>query len=75
MFVKLVLICAAPIIINNTSSWTSRDAEVVKEAGKRCELNYPANPCVKYFIKKAELDYHVVCGAAEVESRGAIEIR
>jgi hypothetical protein len=75
MFVKLALVCMAPIIINNTDSWTPRDSEVVKEAAKRCEINYPAAPCVKYFIKKAELDYHVICGAPEPEEREGVEIQ
>ena len=75
MFIKLALICVAPVIINNTDSWSKRDAEVVIEAAKRCAINYPSNPCVKYFVKKGELDYHVVCGAPEVEEGEEIEIQ
>jgi hypothetical protein len=65
MIFKLALICVAPIVINNTDNWSNRDAEVVKEAGIRCKVNYPATPCVKYFFKKAEQNYHVICGAME----------
>lgn len=75
MFIKLALVCLAPVIINSTDTWTERDAEVVKEAGKRCEINYPTAPCVKIFVKKGELDYHVICGAPQPSEGDEVTIQ
>ena len=75
MFLKVALVCLAPLIINNTDSWSDRDSQVVIDAGKRCAEKYPDAPCVKYFLKKAEQDYHVICGSPEVEEVEDMEIK
>jgi hypothetical protein len=74
MFLKIALVCMSPLIINHSDTWTERDSQVVIEAAARCEAHYPNAPCVKYFLKKAEQDYHVICGAPELEEGEEVEI-
>lgn len=61
----LSLSCPKTIIVNqSTEVWNQEDQENYEIAlkKKRCEYYYPKSPCMKYFIKREELTYRVICG-------------
>lgn len=50
------------IVINHTHTWTDYDKTTLANAKNRCYTLYEDAPCLKKFIKKAELTYAAVCG-------------
>ena len=54
--------CALPEVVNRTNSWNRIDSLSIKSAVRTCKLDYPSNPCLKTFIKKAKNNYVAICG-------------
>lgn len=60
--INLLFVCAMPIIINNTKTWTDRDIQALVRASVRCGELYKSAPCAIKFYKLDELRYMVQCG-------------
>lgn len=66
----LGLICAAPLIINLTSSWTDFDDKVMSRAKYVCKVEY--QKCLKTFIKKEPRLFNAICGIPKEEGNDSI---
>lgn len=53
--------CPESLIINETLTWVKQDDISLKVAKAGCKKYYGSNSCLKTFIKKEELRYHVIC--------------
>ena len=68
MFISIatavVMTCSTPIFINDTTyEFNKHDKTMYERNSKRCgKGRYSDTPCVKYFKKVGERDYHLVCG-------------
>ena len=67
VFILLVSIrangdCPATKIDNWTKVWNEQDQKTLDGAKIRCGQIYPDAPCVKFFRKKDDTTYNVICG-------------
>lgn len=55
--------CSTPVYINGTDyPWNDHDMKMYERNKSRCgEGRYSDTPCVSYFRKVGERDYHLVC--------------
>ena len=59
----VAITCATPMFFNDTNfKFNEHDKKMYDMNSKRCGAGrYSDTPCVKYFKKVGERDYHLVC--------------
>jgi hypothetical protein len=62
---KLLLACAATIIVNHTKVWNKHDQHRMEVSKQRCAELFPDAPCLKKFIKLNEQRYQVLCSQSK----------
>ena len=65
--VAVALTCDATLFFNHTKfKFNKHDEKIYKLNSKKCGRGrYVDTPCVKYFAKVGERDYHLVCSTVE----------
>ena len=69
--VTTLLTCATPMFFNDTDhSFNKHDKVMYERNSTRCgKARYSDTPCVKYFRKVGERDYHLVCSKGTRRNR------
>ena len=64
----MLMMCAQTILINDTTfEFNDHDKKMYERNSQRCGKDYYSDtPCVKYFKKVGERDYHLVCSTKTV---------
>lgn len=57
--------CPKTEVKNRSNTWTSDDAQLLKDSKLHCQQQYPGTPCLTVFIKFADGSYQRTCSARE----------
>jgi hypothetical protein len=61
--------CPPTELVGFENGMTEDDKANIKNFKKRCGEIYPDSPCLKRVTKRGELNYWVVCGAANEQKK------